>query len=116
MAEKISTVQSVKFYEFGSNSYWIGVVFNKQWEKYYLDITRKYTYSKGGQSKEGSTSTYLSLTAAAALVDQLPGVYQFAKNLQDNKGVAINRLSCLNSKILNTFPHRQTASDSERFG
>ena len=109
-------MQSVKFYEFGSNSYWIYIVFNKQWERYYLDITRKYTYTKGGQSKKGSTSTYLNLTAAAELVDQLPEVYQFAKNLQDNQGVAIIRLSCLNSKILNTFPDRQTASDSERLG
>ena len=116
MAERFSAVQSVKFYEFGSNSYWIGVVFNKQWAKYYLDITRKYTYTKDRQSKEGSTSTYLNLTAAAALVDQLAGVYQFAKNLQDNQFVAINRLSCLNFKILFIFPHRQTASDSKRFG
>ena len=66
---------------------------HKQWKRYYLDITRKYTYTKDGQSKEGSTSTYLNLTTAAALVDQLPGVYQFAKNLQDNQGVAINGLS-----------------------
>ena len=112
MAETFSTVQSVKFDEIGSNSYWIGIVFNKQWEKYYLDIRRKYTYTKDGQSKEGSTSTYFNLTAAAALVDQLSGVYQFAKNLQDNQGVAIYRLSCLIFKILYTFSHRQTASDS----
>ena len=116
MAERLSAMQSVKFYEFGSNSYWIVVVFNKQWEKYYLNITRKYTYIKNGQSKEGSTSNNLHLTAAAALVDQLPGVYQFAKNLQDNQGVEIYKLSCLISKILYTFPHKQTACDRERFG
>ena len=116
MAENFSTVQSVKFYEFGSNSYWIGVVFNKQWEKYYLDITRKYTYTKDNQTKEGSTNTYLNLTAAAALVDQLPGVYQFAKNLQDNQGVEIYRLSWLIFKTLYTFSHRPTTSDSNRFG
>ena len=116
MAKRFSAVQSVKFYNFGSNSYWIGVVFNKQWETYYLDNTRKYTYTKDGQSKEGSTSTYLNLTAAAALVDQLPGVYQFEKNLQDNQGVEIYKLSCFISKILYTFPHRQTAIDRERFG
>ena len=96
-------MQSVKFYEFGFNSYWIGVVFNKQWEKYYLDITRKYTYTKDNQTKEGSTSTYLNLAAAAALVDQLPGVYQFAKNLQDNQGVEIYRLSWLIFKTLYIF-------------
>ena len=69
------------FYEFGSNSYWIGVVFNKQWETYYLNITHKYTYTQDGQSKEGSTSTNLNLTAGAAFVDQLPGAYRFAKNM-----------------------------------
>ena len=116
MAKRFSAVHSVKLYEFCSNSYWISVVFNKQWEKYYLDITRKYTYTKDGQLKERSIITYVNLTAAAALVDKLPGVYQFATNLQANQGVAINRLSCLNSKILYTFPHRQTASDSEKFG
>ena len=94
MADIFSTVQSVKFDEFGSNSYWIGVVLNKQWKKYYLDIKRKYTYTKNGQSKKGSTSTYLHLTAAAALVEHLPGVYRFAKNLQDNQGVTIYRLFC----------------------
>ena len=112
MAKKIFTVQSLKFYEFGSNSYWIDVVFNKQWERYYLDNTSKYTYTKDGQLKEGSTSTYLHLTAAAALVDQLPGVYQFAKNQQDNQGVKIYKLSCLISKILYTYTHRPTASYS----
>ena len=116
MAENFSTVQSVKFYKFGSNSYWIGVVFNKQWEKYYLDITRKYTYTKDNQTKEGFTSTYLNLTAAAVLVDQLPGVYQFAKNLQYNQGVKIYRLLCLIFKTLYTFSHRPTTSDSKRFG
>ena len=116
MAERFSAVQSVKFYEFGSNSYFIGVVLNKQWEKYYLDIKRKYTYTNDGQSKEGSTSTYLNLTAAASLVDRLPGVYQFTKNLQDNQGVKIYNLSCLIFKVLYTFVHKQTASDRERFG
>ena len=91
MAENFSTVQSVKFYEFGSNSYWIGVVFNKQWEQYYLDITRKYTYTKDGQSKQGLTSTYLNLTAAATLINQLPGAYRFTKHLQDNQTVKIYR-------------------------
>ena len=46
---------------------------------------RKYTYSKNNQTKEGFTSTYLILTAAAALVDQRSGVCQFSTNLQNNK-------------------------------
>ena len=42
MADNYSTVQSVKFYEFGKNSYWLGIVNNKQWNRYSLDITRKF--------------------------------------------------------------------------
>ena len=34
-----------------------------------------------GQSKVVSCSTYLNLTASAALVNLLPEVYKFAKNL-----------------------------------
>ena len=84
MAEKFVTVQNVKFYKFGKNSYWLGVDYNKQWERYYLNITRKFTYTKDGQTKEGFAGTYLNLTAAADLVKQLSGAYQFAKNLQEN--------------------------------
>ena len=109
-------MQSVKFYEFGSNSYWINVVFNKQWEKYYLDISRKYTLTKDRKSKEGSTSTYLNLSAAAALVDQLPGAYRIAKNLHGKQSVEIYRLTCHISKTLYTFSHRPTTSNRERLG
>ena len=31
MAINVSTVESVKLYEFGKNSYHLGVVYNKQW-------------------------------------------------------------------------------------
>ena len=113
MAENFSTVQSVKFYKFSSNSFWNCVVFNKQWEKYYLYITRKYTYIKDGQYKEVSTNSYLIITATAALLDQLPGAYRFAKNLQHNQGVKFYRLICLICKTLYKFPHKPTASDSK---
>ena len=51
MAENYSTVQSVKFYEFGKNSYWLGIVHNKQWNRFSLDITRKFIYFKDGETK-----------------------------------------------------------------
>ena len=74
-------MQSIKIYEFGRNSYWLGVVYNKQWERYYLDITRKFTYNMDGQTNEGFATTYLNLTAAAELVKQLPGADQFEKRI-----------------------------------
>ena len=87
MAAKFSTVQTVKFYEFGSSSYWVGVVFNKQWDRHYLEITRKFKYNKAGQETEGSSSTYLNLSAAA-LIKQLP-TNPLAKDLQEKLGVEI---------------------------
>ena len=81
MANYNSVVQSIKCYEFGKNSLWLSIVHNKQWNKYSLDITRKFSYTKDGETKEGSCSTYLNLIAANALVDQLPLAYQLAKKL-----------------------------------
>ena len=92
MADNHSIVQSVKFYEFGKNALWLTIVHNKQWNRYSLEITRKFTYTKDGETKEGSCSTYLNLSATKALVEQLPLSYQLAKSLQDNKYVEINNL------------------------
>ena len=71
MADNISIVQSVKFYEFGKKNLWLSIVHNKEWNRYLLDITRKFTYTKNGKAKEGSCSTYLNLSATKALVEQL---------------------------------------------
>ena len=68
---------------------WLSIVHNKQWKRYSLDITRKFTYTKDCETKEGASSTYLNLTAAKELVDQLPLAYKLAKNIQDNQGVEI---------------------------
>ena len=114
MADNNSVVQSVKLYELGTNLLWLSIVHNKQWNRFSLDITRKFTYTKAGESKEDFCSTYLNLTAAKALVEQLPLVYQLAKNLQDNKGVEIYNILCLISKICYTFLHKSAASDRER--
>ena len=99
MADNISIVQNVKFYEFGKNSLWLSKVHNKKWNRYSLDITRKFTYTKNGETIEGSCSTYLDLTATKAMIEQLPLSYQLAKKLQDNQYVAIYNLFCLISEI-----------------
>ena len=114
MADNNFIVQSVKFYEFGKNSLWLSIVHNKQWNRYSLNLTRKFSYRKDGETKEGSCSTYLNLSATKALVEQLPLAYQLAKSLQDNQGVAIYNLFSLIFEICYTFPHRSGASDCKR--
>ena len=113
MADNSSVVQSVKFYEFSKNSLLLSIVHNKQWNRYSVDITRKFTYTKDGETKEGSSSTYLNLTAAKALVDELILADQLAKNLQNNQGVGIYNIICLISEICYTFSHRSAPSDRE---
>ena len=76
MADNNSVVKSVKYYAFGKTSLCLCIVHNNQWNKFSLYITLKFTYTKDGETKEGSCSTYLNLTAAKALVDQLPLAYQ----------------------------------------
>ena len=68
ITENNSILHSVKFYEFGKNSLWLSIVHNKNWNRHSLDITRKFLYTKDGETKEGSSSTYLNLTATKALV------------------------------------------------
>ena len=99
MAENNSVVQSVKFYEFGKKSLWLSIVHNKQWNRFSLEITRQFSYIKDGETKEGSSSSYLNLTAAKALVDQLLLSYQLAKKLQHSQGVEIYNIFCLISEI-----------------
>ena len=72
MANIHSVVSRVKFYKFGKNLFWLSIVHNKPWNKFLLDITRHFSYIKDGETKEGSFSIYLNLTAAKALVNQLP--------------------------------------------
>ena len=111
MADNNFMVQSVKFYEFGKHSLWLSIVHNKQWNRYSLDITRKFTNTKDGATKEGSCSNYLNLSATKALVDQLPLACQLAKSLQDKQGVKIYNLFSLIIEICYTFLHRSCASD-----
>ena len=113
ISDNNSVAQSVQIYEFGKNSLWLSIVHNKKWNRYSLDITRKFTNTKDGKTKEGSCSIYLNLTAAK---DQLQFAYQLAKNLQDNQGVEIYNIFCLISEICYTFPHRSGASYRKRLG
>ena len=94
MAENCSTVLNVKFYEFRSNSYWIGFVLTSR-GRYIIWTLRASTPTPRWSNRTNSTSIYLNLITAAALVDQLPGVYLFATNLKDNQGFEIYRLICL---------------------
>ena len=114
MADNSSIVQSVKLYEFGKISLWLSIVHNKQWNRYSLDITRKFTYTKEGETKKGNCSTYLNLSATKALVEQLSLAYQLAKSLQDNQGVEIYNIFSLIFEICYTFPHRSGAIDRNR--
>ena len=75
MADNNSVVQSVKFYEFGKNLLLLSIVHNRQWNRFSLDITRKFSYTKDGETKEGSSTIYLNLSATKALVDQLALAY-----------------------------------------
>ena len=116
MSNYNSVVQSIQCYEFNKNSLWISIVHNKLWNRFSLDITRKFSYTKDGETKEASCSTYLNVIAAKALVDQLLLAYQLAKKLQDNQRVEIYDIFYLISKICYTFPHRSAASDREGLG
>ena len=114
MVDNNSIVQSVQFYEFGKKSLWLNIVHNKQWNRISLNITRKFIYIKDGETKEGSSSTYLNLPVAKALIDQLPLVYQLAKTLQNNQGVVSYNIFYRISKLCYSFSHRSVASDCER--
>ena len=83
-------------------------------EQVFVRHHAQFTYTKNGETKEGSCSTYLNLTAAKALVDQLPLEYKLAKKLLDNQGVKSYNIFCLISEICYTCLHRSAASDRER--
>ena len=116
MSNYNSVVQSIMCYEFNKNSFWLSVVHDKLWNRYSLDISRKFTYTKDGETKEGFCSTYLNLNVAKALVDQLQFAYQLAKKLKDNQGVEIYNIFHLIYKIYYTFLHRSTARDRDGLG
>ena len=87
MANYNFVVQNIKCYEINKNSLWLSIVYNKLWNTYSLEITRKFRYTNDIKIKEGFCSTYLNLIAAKAFVNQLRLAYQSAKNFQDYQGV-----------------------------
>ena len=99
MADNNSVVQRVMFYELVKNSLWLSKVHNKKRNRFLLDITRKFSYTKDEKTKEGRSTIYLKLTATKALVDQLSLAYQFTKNIQDNQGAELYNKCCLISEI-----------------
>ena len=60
MADNNLVVQSVKFYEFGKYLLWLSIVHSKQWNRFLLDITRKFSYTNNGETKVGSFTIYLN--------------------------------------------------------
>ena len=104
MASENNIVQSVKFFESGSTSFVLAVVFNTKWKKHSLYLTRNYSYTEDGATKQGSNTIFLSLTYPAALIGQLEPAYRFAKQLEE-LGVEIYRiftLFFLNSLFIST--------------
>ena len=87
MENQEDIIQNTKFYEYKNSSMWLAVVFNKQWKKYSLHLTRKYSYIKDGETKLGTNTIYLPLIAAAGLIGQLFPAYQFAKQLEEENGI-----------------------------
>ena len=53
MASSNNIIQSVKFYESGSTSFVLAVVFNSQWKKYSLQLTRNYSIRKKVKQNKG---------------------------------------------------------------
>ena len=92
MASSNNFIQSVKFYESGTTSFVLAVVFNSQWKKYSLHLTRNYSYTEDGVTKQGSNTIFLPITCAAALLGQLEPAYRFAKQLEEQEGVEIYRI------------------------
>ena len=59
MADNNFLVQNVKFYKFWKNTLLLSIVRNKQWDRFSLDITRKFSYIKDGESNEAYSAPIL---------------------------------------------------------
>ena len=87
MATQNNIVQKVKFYEYRNTSMWLAVVYNNQWKKYSIHLTRTFSYMKDGETKQGSNTIFLPLSAAAALIGQLVPAYQYSKQLEEENSM-----------------------------
>ena len=75
MANQEEIIQITKFYKYKNSFLWLAVVFNKQWKKYSIPLIRKYSFFKDGETKQNTTTIFLSLTVAAGLIGQLVPAY-----------------------------------------
>ena len=87
MANQEDIIQNTKFYEYKNSFMWLAVVFKKQWKKYSIPLTRKYSFINNGETKQGTTTIFLPLTTSAGLIGQLVSAYQFAKQLEEENGI-----------------------------
>ena len=58
MASANNIIQSVRFYESGFTFFVLAVVYNSQWKKYSLHLTRNYSFSEDGVTKQGSNTIF----------------------------------------------------------
>ena len=95
MASENVMVQSVKFYETATAIFTLDVVYNKEWKKHSLHLTRNYSYTKDGVTKQGENTIFLNLSCAASLLTRLGPALQLAKRLEEENGVKMYRLFTL---------------------
>lgn len=82
MADKFQTVHCLKFYEFNTTAFFISVVKNTSWNKYYVAIQRNAAYiDKNGENKLSTNSVYLTLASVPELIKHLQPALQFAEAL-----------------------------------
>ena len=83
-------IQSVKFYKTATAFFTLDVVYNKDWKKHSLHLTRNYSYTKYGVTKQGENIIFLNLSAS--LLTHLGPALRLAKWLEEEKGLEIYRL------------------------
>ena len=60
MASENNIIHCVKFYESCSTFFVLAVVFNFQWKKHSLPLTRNYSFTEDGVTKQGSNTIFFS--------------------------------------------------------
>ena len=80
MADKYQKLKQVKFYDCGGTSYSIGVVKNRDYNKYYVSLTRNAAYiDKAGNRKLGDQILSLTLLSIPQLIKNLKPALRFAE-------------------------------------
>ena len=89
MALKKVVFQRVKFFETCTALFTLEVVYNKEWKKHSLHLTRNYSYIKDGVTKQIENTIFLNLSCAASLLTHLGRAHQLAKRLEQENGLEI---------------------------